>query len=204
MPTPMFPLGATLLPHSLLPLRVFEPRYLELVRDCIEAGGEFGVVLIDRGHEVGGGDSRHDVGCVARILDVRQEGHRLGVLAIGDRRVRVLEWLADDPYPRAELEDWPEPDPDPDPDIAVELDLTADRARRVLAMAAELGRARAPATFELSDDPVIASHQLTAVVPVSELDRLQLLAMASASLRIRRLRVLLDDVEVLLALELGE
>jgi Lon protease-like protein len=203
MPTPMFPLGATLLPHALLPLRIFEPRYLELVRDCIGAEGEFGVVLIDRGHEVGGGDSRHDVGCVARILDVRQEGHRLGVLAIGDRRVRVTEWLADDPYPRAVLEDWPEPDPDPDPDIAEELDLATNRARRVLAMAAELGRARAPATFELADDPVVASHQLTAVVPIGELDRLALLASATAGERLRRLRGLLDDVEVLLALELG-
>ncbi len=204
MPTPMFPLGATLLPYSLLPLRVFEPRYLELVRDCVEGDGEFGVVLIERGHEVGGGESRFDIGCMARIVEVRQEGHRLTVLAVGGRRIHVTQWLDDDPYPRAVLEDWPEPDPDPDPSIDAELALTVSRSRQVLALAAELGRGRALATVELAEDPVVASHQLTAVVPVSELDRLQLLALPSAGVRLRRLRELLDDVEVLLGLELGE
>jgi Lon protease-like protein len=199
----MFPLGSTLVPHALLPLRVFEPRYLELVRDCMDGAREFGVVLIDQGREVGGGDTRFDVGCVARILDIRTDGPQLGVLAVGDRRVRVVEWLADAPYPVAQLADWPDPDPDPDPDISDELALTVARSRRVLAMAAEIGQARAPATVELSTDPVIASHQLTAVVPIGELDRLHLLALPNAGERLRRLRALLDDVEVLLELQLG-
>jgi uncharacterized protein len=200
----MFPLGSTLVPHSLLPLRVFEPRYLELVRDCMEGDREFGVVLIERGREVGGGDSRFDVGCMARIVDIRPEGQWIGVLALGDRRVRVIEWLRDDPYPQAELEDWPEPDPDPDPDIGGELGRAMDISRRVLAMAAQLGQAPDPATIELSDDPLIASHQLTAVVPLGELDRLHLLAVPTAGARLRLLRTLLDDVEVLLGLQLGE
>ncbi|MGD9798712.1 MAG: LON peptidase substrate-binding domain-containing protein [Acidimicrobiia bacterium] len=203
MATPMFPLGSTLVPYSLLPLRVFEPRYLELVRDCLEADREFGVVLIERGYEVGGGDTRFDVGCVARIVDVRTEGRMLRVLAVGDRRARVVEWLPDGPYPRAELEDWPEPDPDPEPGLEDELAVTLARSRRVLALASELGQGRAPATVVISDDPVVASHQLTAVVPVSELDRLQLLAEPTAGGRLRRLRALLDDVEVLLSHQLG-
>lgn len=54
---PMFPLGTVLLPGAILPLHVFEPRYQQLVRDCLDAPEhEFGVVLIDRGSEVGGGD----------------------------------------------------------------------------------------------------------------------------------------------------
>ena len=55
---PMFPLGSTMLPGQQLPLHVFEPRYQELVRDCLDApdGPRFGVVLIARGNEVGGGD----------------------------------------------------------------------------------------------------------------------------------------------------
>jgi Lon protease-like protein len=200
----MFPLGSTLVPHTLLPLRVFEPRYLELVRDCMGTDREFGVVLIERGREVGGGETRFDVGCMARILDVRPEGQRLGLLAVGARRIRVLAWLPDGPYPRAEVEDWPEPDPDPDPAIDDELAATVGRSRTVLGLAAELGQARAPATVELAEDPIVASHQLTAVLPFGELDRLRLLATPTAGDRLRLLRSLLDDVEVLLRLQLGD
>ena len=55
---PMFPLGTVLLPGAVLPLHVFEPRYRQLVQDCLAGEPEFGVVLIERGSEVGGGDQR--------------------------------------------------------------------------------------------------------------------------------------------------
>ncbi|MGZ4700329.1 MAG: LON peptidase substrate-binding domain-containing protein, partial [Ilumatobacteraceae bacterium] len=68
---PMFPLGTVLLPGVVLPLHVFEPRYQQLVRDCLDASEhEFGVVLIDRGSEVGGGDSRLPIGVIARLVQV--------------------------------------------------------------------------------------------------------------------------------------
>ncbi|MET1002223.1 MAG: LON peptidase substrate-binding domain-containing protein, partial [Acidimicrobiia bacterium] len=51
----MFPLGSVLFPHALLPLHVFEPRYRVMMRHCLEGDKEFGVVLIERGSEVGGG-----------------------------------------------------------------------------------------------------------------------------------------------------
>ena len=54
---PMFPLGTVLLPGGVLPLHVFEPRYRKMVTDCVESPDhEFGVVLIERGSEVGGGE----------------------------------------------------------------------------------------------------------------------------------------------------
>src|SRR5207245_2365688 len=65
---PMFPLGTVLLPHAHLPLHIFEPRYRALVKDVLAGDGEFGVVLIERGQEVGGGDVRFDIGTVARIV----------------------------------------------------------------------------------------------------------------------------------------
>ena len=106
----MFPLGTVLLPSLLLPLHVFEPRYRTLVDDCVAGDGEFGVVLIERGSEVGGGDVRTDVGTVARILEVeRFDDGRFAVAAVGTRRIRVERWLDDDPYPRAEVHDWPDP-----------------------------------------------------------------------------------------------
>ena len=59
---PMFPLSAVLFPHSSMPLHVFEPRYRELMRDCLAGDGRFGIVLIERGSEVGGGDERSTLG----------------------------------------------------------------------------------------------------------------------------------------------
>ena len=67
--TPMFPLESTLLPDEDLPLRIFEPRYSQLVADCLVGDPVFGVVLIAAGREVGGGEDRYDVGTLARIVE---------------------------------------------------------------------------------------------------------------------------------------
>ena len=108
-PLPMFPLGSVLFPHALLPLHVFEPRYRVLMFDLQRQEPEFGVVLIERGVEVGGGDERYPVGTVARILEASETPDgRWAVLAQGTRRITVASWLADDPYPRAEA--WDRPD----------------------------------------------------------------------------------------------
>ena len=77
-----------LLPGAVLPLHVFEPRYRQLVIDCLadDTGDpEFGVALIERGWEVGGGDERSDVGTVARMVRVEAlEGGRYAIVAVGD------------------------------------------------------------------------------------------------------------------------
>ncbi|MGN6600680.1 MAG: LON peptidase substrate-binding domain-containing protein, partial [Actinomycetes bacterium] len=107
---PMFPLGSVLFPGMPLPLQVFEPRYLALVSDLLAGEAqEFGVVLIERGSEVGGGDVRFEVGTVATIVSVQVADGFIALLARGGRRFQVVRWLADDPYPRAEVllfEQW--------------------------------------------------------------------------------------------------
>jgi Lon protease-like protein len=199
----MFPLGMVLFPGAFLPLQVFEPRYLALVDECLAGTPEFGVVLIERGFEVGGGDTRFDVGCVARIVEARELSRgRVGLATVGDRRVRVETWLEDDPFPRAELVDWPDPDPT-DGDQA-RLEAVAAALRRVLAMASELGEPVAPvASVELVDDVVTASYQLASLAPLGPLDRLALLASASSGARLDLLATLLDDVGAVLASRLG-
>src|ERR1019366_3591141 len=64
---PMFPLSMVLFPGAPLPLRVFEERYQQLVKDTVDRGRAFGVVLISRGSEVGGGDQRLSIGTLAEI-----------------------------------------------------------------------------------------------------------------------------------------
>jgi Lon protease-like protein len=194
---PMFPLGTVLVPSLGLPLHVFEPRYRALVQDCLAGDGEFGVVLIERGSEVGGDDVRSSIGTVAGLLDpVELPDGRWTLTAVGLRRARVTAWLPDAPYPQAEVEDWPDPVPGPDHPALLEGVLT--RLRRTLALAAEAGDATAPATIELSDDPVLAGHQAAAVAPIGPLDRQRLLAAASPEARLRQLDALLvEAVEVL-------
>ncbi len=199
---PMFPLGTVLVPGAYLPLHVFEPRYRALVQACLAGTPEFGVALIERGSEVGGGDQRFSTGCVARIVEaVELEDGRYAIGAVGTRRIRILRWLPDAPYPRAEVEDWP--DPDPGPDVAALVASVVPRFRRVLALAAEAGEAVPPATVELSDDPVAVSHEMTALAPLGPLDSLGLLAAASVEARLRTLDELLEDAATVLASRLG-
>src|SRR5438874_9063261 len=156
----MFPLGTVLLPGAFLPLHVFEPRYRALVHDCLAGTPEFGVVLIERGHEVGGGDSRFPVGCVARIVEAGElPDGRFALATVGDRRIRIDQWLPDEPYPRADVSDWPDPEPEGGEDAR--CDAVAAELRRVLALAAELGEQVAPAAaVEAVEDVARASFQL--------------------------------------------
>lgn len=117
--SPMFPLGTVLVPGTALPLHVFEPRYRRMIDDCLAGDGTFGVVLIERGSEVGGGDVRTDVGTLASIAEAEPlPDGRWMLVARGLHRIRVERWLPDDPYPRAEIVDWPDgPDGGPCPSL---------------------------------------------------------------------------------------
>jgi Lon protease-like protein len=197
----MFPLGTVLLPGALLPLHVFEPRYRALIADCLAGEPEFGVVLIERGSEVGGGDVRRDVATVARIMEVAElPGGRSALMTVGIRRIRVERWLDDDPYPRAEVSDWPDHD-DRGGDPTID-DVLGD-LRRVLALHAELGDAAAPATTDVSDDPVLATYHAAALAPLGPDDHYRLLAAPGPAERRRMLAGLLADAEAVLRFRLG-
>jgi Lon protease-like protein len=199
----MFPLGTVLFPSAVLPLHVFEPRYRAMVRDCLAADREMGVVLIERGSEVGGDDVRTHVGTVARIVEAQElPDGRWALVAVGARRLRVERWMPDDPYPIAEVEDWP--DPSPGPDLAGRTAEVQARLRTVLALAAEAGDATAPATIELSPDPVLAGHQMSAVAPLGSLDQQALLGAATPEARLDRLEELLGEADQVLRMRLAE
>ncbi len=179
----MFPLGSVIYPYSAVPLRVFEPRYLALLDNVSMDSGEFGSVLIERGFEVGGGDERFAIGTRLRIVGSSdlEEGHKAIVVA-GTERIRILEWLADDPHPWAMVE--------PIPDVAERFDLTelidtvSARLRTVMALASELGADTSDLDLTVADDPVAASFQLAALTPVTPLDSYEMLAAASIDERL--------------------
>jgi Lon protease-like protein len=170
----MFPLGSVLFPHMPVLLRVFEDRYLIMLSRILkEEPAEFGIVLIERGQEVGGGEQRFAVGTVARIAQLETTPELVGLVAEGDRRIEVVEWLEDDPYPRATirvLDDlvW-------DDALAPLRERAEQTVRRVLAVASEYSDQQWSATVELADDPVAAAWQLAAIAPLGPMDQVQLL-----------------------------
>lgn len=191
---PMFPLGNVLVPHALLPLHLFEPRYRAMIRDVLDGDREFGVVLIQRGAEVGGDDVRSDLGTLARVLDAQElDDGRWVIVNAGVQRLRVLEWLPDDPYPRAVIEELEDPAPSRDAHELVEQ--VRGRLARVLARANELGAEVAPATTEISEDPVVASYHALALAPLGPFDTQELLAIDDAEERLAALLTLFDDIE---------
>lgn len=170
----MFPLGSVLLPHMPLPLRVFEPRYLEMLAQILEdEPSEFGVVLIERGQEVGGGEKRMMVGTVAQIAQLDSADVGVLIIAQGERRIGISEWLDDDPFPRAKIEILPELEWTDD--LAVLRDEAEATVRRVLARASEWQDQQWSAQVELSADPVQSAWQLAGIAPLGPLDQLKLL-----------------------------
>ena len=67
MTIPLFPLNTVLFPQGVLPLRIFEPRYLDMISDCLKNNTGIGVVLIREGKEVGSAASTYDVGTMSEI-----------------------------------------------------------------------------------------------------------------------------------------
>ena len=176
---PMFPLGSVLMPAMPLNLRIFEERYLKLLGDLLgEETPEFGVVLIERGQEVGGGEKRMGVGTIASVNEIGTTDEFYGLQSVGSRRFRVNAWLPDDPYPVADIDFLP--------DLIWDDNLMPARVhletkvRRLLAFASEFGDLQYGADVQFSDDPMEACWQLAGVLPVGQLDQLDLLQSQSA------------------------
>lgn len=199
---PMFPLGTPLLPGRLLPLRLFEPRYLALLRECLsQESPEFGVVLIERGREVGGGEQRAAVGTVAGILEAtpRPSGD-VSVLAVGRRRLRVVEWLPDDPHPWAMIEDWSD---ESDGSPAVQRTMIQDALARVRSIAALSGSQHGDLLDRLEEsvdafDSTTTTYALAGSVGFGASDQHRLLLCPGVTERLTCMMELLDDLEAVI------
>lgn len=202
----MFPLGSVLFPGADLPLQVFEPRYVEMIKHCTDTDSpQFGVVLIARGSEVGGDDVRTDVGTLARIqASMPLAPNRFALNCRGEDRIRVVRWLPDEPFPRAEIELWPDV---PDGDDMDALATVVDKRSEMQSIAREVAKrsgkrfTELPA-LKLPDEPSARSFTLAAGLPLSEADRQRALAANGPAERLGVLANALDDVIAVLRFRL--
>ena len=170
----MFPLGSVLFPHLPLRLRIFEERYLVMLAAILDTESpEFGVTLIERGQEVGGGEQRFNAGTVAQVTEIEAREGYIAVVAQGERRFEVIEWLEEDPYPHATVRVLPELEWN---ESLEPLRLEAEKSvRRALAIASEFTEQVWASVVELSDDPISSAWQIAGIAPLAQLDQIGLL-----------------------------
>lgn len=204
----MFPLERAMLPGEGLPLRIFEPRYSAMVVDCLTMDDPaFGVVLIAAGREVGGGDSRSDVGALAHITEVADFGDgRYRLNCVMAERIRVLEWQPDDPYPRAAIELWPD-----EPGEPVAADAIRDVEDRMITLFERIARARGAevsgrdivAGADAAPDAAMWLYALTTRLPMGEADRYSVLAAPTVAARLAALHEAVESVTALVEFQLS-
>lgn len=199
----MFPLESALLPDDELPLQIFEPRYRQLVADCLRGDRRFGVVMIARGREVGGGDERCDVGLIATITAHRKLGFgRYALRCRMGERIRVSHWLPDDPYPCADVDSWPD-----EPGAAVSDVELLEVEERIVALFGRVAsvRGQRPPSRDavlgrghvLGGDAGRRLYFLASRVPMGSADRYAVLAAASAADRLAAVHEAIESVEAM-------
>ncbi|HEY4972956.1 MAG TPA: LON peptidase substrate-binding domain-containing protein [Steroidobacteraceae bacterium] len=184
---PLFPLNTVLFPGGLLPLRIFETRYTDMVGACMRQEASFGVVLIVEGNDTGSAAGFATVGTSARIVDFQtQPDGLLGLLCRGERRFRVaqrrqqpdglnraaVEWLAEAPLTALEVQYRP----------------LVGVLRKVMARLASIGRFIEP-NYE---DAAWVSHRLAELMPLEPSWQQRLLEIDDPNERLELLAPLIE------------
>lgn len=184
---PLFPLHTVLFPGGPLPLRIFEPRYTDMVGRCSREQTPFGVVLIQEGEEAGEVAATATVGCTARIVDFGTlEDGLLGISCIGERKFSVLRvWRQQDGLNMAEIEWLPEERALPLPDEYARL---GETVRRALAELAE----HYEHVEKKFDDAGWVGSRLAELVPLQPADKQVLMELSDPIARLDALAGALD------------
>jgi Lon protease-like protein len=183
----LFPLNTVLFPGGLLPLRIFETRYVDMVGGCMRQDASFGVVLIVDGNDTSAAVNFAEVGTAARIVDFQsQPDGLLGLLCRGERRFRVgqrrqqpdglnrasVEWLGEAPLTPLQPQFAP----------------LAEVLRRVMARLGKLGRFIEP-NYE---DASWVSHRLAELLPLEPPWQQRLLEIDDPNVRLGLLAPLIE------------
>lgn len=172
---PQFPVGSVFMPGMPVQLRVFEPRYLNLMGELMTAEKPmFGVPLYPQDVEPGEAPDVATFGTVTQIDDFGMTEQFIGITGTATKRFLITKWLEPDPYPKAEIEYLPEFEWEERLDsqrIQLELEV-----RNLIARASKYGQLQWEADAEVSSDPVASVWQLAGMLPVSPIELHTLLA----------------------------
>jgi len=175
---PLFPLNTVLFPGTPVHLHIFEPRYIQMVNDCVEQKQSFGVVLIRAGVEALGPLAEpHHIGCSAQIAQIqRLEDGRMNLVAIGQERFRLLTLDRDTkPYLLGHVQSYPLDNPDP---VGASLRLTGLRRKfqRFVQLLLESGNNSQLDLKQLPEDGVSFAYLAAAVLQITPIQKQELLA----------------------------
>ena len=184
---PLFPLASVLFPGGQLQLRIFEPRYLDLVRECTRHGTGFGVCLILQGQEVGEPAVPAAIGTIARISDFhRDDDGLLGIVAEGGARFRVARSrVRSDGLLRGDVEVWPD---EPGQQVPVEFALLQTILERLIETMAPHWRDAPRSAY---DDASWLGFRLAELLPLDVSEQQRMLELNDPVQRLAELRDIL-------------
>jgi Lon protease-like protein len=184
---PLFPLNTVLFPYADIRLHVFEPRYLEMVRDCMDEDRPFGIVLIRSGSEVGPSEP-YLVGTAVRIVHIHShDDGSLDIQVHGERRFRIREIEESKPYLVGYVEPVIELPMEDDP---TEEEVLAE-AREAFELYMQHMLARFEVRIEFPEDPTVLSFTMANLLPMSNFEKQRLLEVTDTIERVSGLMPIL-------------
>jgi Lon protease-like protein len=167
---PLFPLGIVALPHELVPLHIFEPRYRTMIGECLENRTEFGIVWA-------ADDGQRPIGCAMEIAEVleRMEDGRMNILTRGTRPFRIVDERDDLPYPAGTVEFLADKEEAAD----------ADTARSAHEAYGELVEQATDRTLDAEELDAMSAYQMAATVDFGLEAKQGLLDLRSENARLR-------------------
>ena len=188
----LFPLNTVLFPGSVLPLKIFEQRYLDMAAVCLKESKPFGICLIDGGNETGLAAKPHSVGTLAKIINWEME--QLGILLVttqGDRRFRIIDQeIGPNQSLTARVEIIPDNGPLP---LPRERQRLLPLLQRVIK---DLGNERIPLPHHL-DEAEWVGYRITEVLPIQNLAKQKLLELEDPIARLEILEKYLSQRKLL-------
>jgi Lon protease-like protein len=188
---PVFALNTVLFPGGVLPLRIFEPRYLDMVSDCLKNDKDFGVCLIFKGLDVGKPAEVFEIGTLANITNWdREASGLLDITAIGSKRFRVINtWTEENKLIQANVEYLEQKK---EQDLPAEFQSFSDRLRKIV----EKFNLPYANEHEKFTDSYWVSYRLAELLPIAIRQRQSLLEMDDPIDRLKELQAVLDKIKI--------
>lgn len=189
---PIFPLNNVLFPLGKMNLRIFEPRYMDMVGRCMQANTSFGICLIAEGKEVGAAAVPHKTGTEARIIDwdMSQPGV-LGITVRGERRFRLTDQTVDAQQGITGHIEWIT---EPAPAQITEIHQSLQPLMQLII--ADAGEQVIPPPHRL-EDPAWLGYRYADILPIPPLARQRLLELEDSELRLSIIQAYLREHKLL-------